>query len=95
MNIDYDVGDLIVAVKDSESYPNLIKKGQVFTCLDLCESTYSVGAERFPCLAVAIEIESPKPHNGTWVADRFKKLPKKSSEFFVGELQEIKETEDA
>jgi hypothetical protein len=91
VQVDYDVGDLIVAVQDSEMFPELIRKGQVYTCLELRDGSYRLGGEKVDGPVVLVEVKSPT--TGYWAAFLFRKLPKKSLEFFVGETQEIEDME--
>lgn len=79
--IDYDVGDLIEVVRDSRF--GQLKKGQVFTCLRIGESVNIDTLER----GFGVEIDGPRPQRANiWNARMFRKLPKKSQEFFTGEF---------
>ena len=81
--IDYDVGDLIVAVRDSKERPDLVRRGFVYTAAALV-----------PCrsgtrLAVQLDGVNTAGRLGFCVT-LFRKLPKKSQEFFAGETQTVR-----
>ena len=80
--IDYDVGDLIEVVNDIPT--KALRKGQVFTCLKIEKSCRDVrGLPDGP----GVEIDGPRPTTAKfWCATLFRKLPKKSQEFFTGEF---------
>jgi hypothetical protein len=78
MKIDYDVGDLIVSTIDSRKWP--IKAGQVFTCVRLIQRRGKIGV-------VLAELKSTYLY-GAFNARPFRKLPRKSHEFFTGQKQE-------
>ena len=80
---DYDAGDLIVAIGNSRKYP--IRDGQVF----VCERLYA--PEEVNAVKWGVVLRGLKARNGTgcFVATKFRKLTKKSQEFFTGEDQRV------
>ena len=81
--IDYGVGDLVVCVRASGKNPNRV--GEVYTCVKFLPEDSN--GERGVLLA---EIKSRHPSGGL-KASAFRKLPKKSQEFFAGEKQVVKD----
>lgn len=85
--IDYDVGDLIEVVR--EPVCGVLKPGDVFVCLEIIPNgrCYRTG-RRSP----AAKINRVGPSGtGFWAAELFRKLPKKSQEFFAGEMQTVRD----
>lgn len=86
--IDYDVGDLVVCVDERQT--NRLKSGCVYTVAgfiaigkNVIDGTVGTGV----CLT---EVAPNAPRAG-FDARRFRKLPKKSQEFFAGETQTVRD----
>ena len=86
--IDYDVGDLIYSTRNGER--TRIKKGQVFTCLEIAPS-FNINTG-LPDIGVRVDGPIQPPSGARYfTAFAFRKLPKKSQEFFAGETQTVKD----
>lgn len=86
--IDYAVGDLVVCVGYTAEEDVLVTgwepvTGNVYTVhsIELCENRLFVDL-----------VEDPFKHpDYAWFAQDFRKLPKKSQEFFAGETQTVRD----
>ena len=92
--IDYDVGDLVVCVETGDMFnPDtgathiggyVLVQGACYTA-----TGFALSPSGAPVVLLA-EVSS-RNHNGGFFVLRFRKLPKKSQEFFAGEKQVVKD----
>lgn len=87
--IDYDVGDLVVCV-DARGLSQ-IKEGVVYT---VAAFDFTPGYSMLDGATVeGVYLQEADPNPGDYGFDvrRFRKLPKKSREFFAGETQTVRD----
>jgi hypothetical protein len=88
---DYDVGDLIVAIRDGRQSP--IRRGQVFRCLRLDRAEHVRTGEG----TWGVAIDGPMPNTANlWNAACFRRIDPKPPAFWTGEIEaECKEPAEA